>query len=173
MLALASGYSAKAQLTNDPKYYEKSGEIYKRAMQVVKNRQDIVYSYAMDLVRQNKGADAMVLLKNLIQNDPETYASYYNLGEIYLFIDENHQQEALNNFEIALSHGTNVNNDFTKNAYQRFLKYFYDKSDISNFSVVVNRLAEVDQSQKYAYLGVIDYIKQNNKIPKLNMGSGK
>ena len=171
ILTLANGYSVKGQITNDQSYYAKADDLYKKDMLLVPNRQDIIYSYAMDLMRQNRDSEAEDLLRKTTVSDPDTYATYYQLGEVYLLTDDLHTQESLDNFEIALSHGVNPNADFTKNAYQRFLKYYYEKKDFNNFLAVVSRLEEIDPPQKYAYEGVIGYMKQNNKIPDLNIAS--
>ncbi len=173
LLGLASGYSVKGTVAKDPTYFALANKIYKQDMDLAVGRQDIVYSYATDLLRQGRSDEAISLMNVLIAQDPDTYANYYQMGQIYAYMDEKHYDESLSNFELSLGHEVNLNNDFTKQAYQRFLKYYYDKNDVVHFRTVASRLSEIDQTQKYAYLGVLDSIDKTGKIPKLDFLGGK
>ena len=173
ILALANGYATKAQATNDPSYFATAEKYYKEDMDVVKGRQDIIYTYAMALIRQKRMDDGINLLKDTIAQNPTVYASHYQLAEAYMISGEDYYGDALGEFEIALNNNINLNADFTKQAYQAFLKYYYEKNDFTDFYTVVSRLSKLDPSQEYAYLGVLDSMQKTHLIPNLQIEAKK
>ena len=172
ILALANAYSIKADIQKDPSIYALSEKYYKKDLEVIKGRQDITYAYAVSLIKHNRADEGITLIKDMINKNPGVYLINYELAQAYAIMGKDYYVNSLDQFEVALNNNMNSNPAFTKQAYQEFVKYFYEKSDFNNFQVVVSRLSIVDPDQKYAYLEVLDYMKKNNKIPKLNLGLG-
>ena len=173
VVGLANAYSLKSGMDNDPKSFAAEEKYFKQAMDIIPGRQDVAYSYAVSLLKQKRSDEAVAIIQQLIDKNPEIYTSNYQLGELYMMMGEDHYTQALGQFEIALSHDVDSNPDFTKSVYQELLRSYYSKNDTANFLTVVNRLVSVDPNQKNAYDGVLDYMKLNNKIPKLNIGPNK
>ena len=173
ILSLANGYAIQSQLTNNPKLFDTSISYYNKDLSIIKNRQDVIYSYAIDLAQHGKEQEAQALIQSEIANYPEVYAQNYQLGSVMMLFKSPDYAAALAQFEIALNNNTDLNSDFTKQSYERFLSYFYAKNDTTDFYTVVSRLSKVDTAQHDVYQGVLDYIDKNHEIPKLNISPAK
>jgi len=173
ILALANGYAVKSQVTNDPSLFVTAENYYKKDMDVIKGRQDIIYTYALNLIKRKRTDEGLQLLKDTIAQNPGVFASNYQLAEAYMIIGDSYYGDALAQFEIALNHDVDVNPDFTKQAYQEFLRYYYKQNDFDNFYTVINRLSQLDPTQQYAYRGVMDSMQKNHKIPDLQIEAKK
>ena len=179
-LSLANAYSIKSDVTNDPAFFETAEKYYKRVSSVIKDRQDVIYTYAINLIKHKKYNEGLALLNDAVEKNPQIFNTHYQLGQAYIVIGESNYAiqgdpylKSLSEFELALNHGANVNPGFTTQIYQELLRHFYKANDIEHFTTTINRLVEVDTEQKYAYLGVIDYMKTNHNIPTLNLESPK
>ena len=170
IVGLANAYSVKAGITNDPQDIAMEDKYFQQALATIPGRQDVAYSYAISLAKQNRQDEAFALLQSMIVKNPDIYATYAQIGELKMMEGETHYTEALNQYEIALNHDVDPNPDFTKSVYQELVRYYYQQNDIVNFTTAITRLLTLDPDQKTAYTSILDYMKINNKIPRLNIG---
>ena len=173
ILSLANGYAIQSQLTNNPKLFDTSISYYNKDLSIIKDRQDVMYSYAIDLAQHGKEQEAQALIQSEIDKYPDVYATHYQLGSVFMLFRSPDFKASLAQFEMALDHNIDLNGTYTKQSYERFLSYFYEKNDFQDFYTVISRLKKLDPNQKYIYQGVLDYMDSHKEIPVLNITPAK
>jgi len=169
ILSLADGYALKSKVENNPADFETAVKYFNKDMGVIKGRQDVTYSYAISLFQNGNAQEAIALMNNLVSNNAGIYQVNYEFGTLYAMMGTSMYDKAMGQFEISLNGNVDLNTDYTKHIYQEFVSYFYKTKDMANFITALNRLVIIDPDQKYTYLGVLNYINQNHKIPDLSI----
>ena len=180
VLTLADAYTAKAQLTKDSGTEAIAEATYQKDLNVIKGRQDVIFSYAVNLFETGRQEESFAMLRNVIAQEPNNVQAHYQLGRFLEFNgDTSMYDEAYQNLEFTLNYywvssdWISSNSAILKDSYQKFLGYYYKKNDYDKFYQVAYRLSVLDPDQKYSYLGVLDYMKANHKIPQLNLVNNK
>ncbi len=169
IFALSKAYDVQAAFKNDPALYKVAEEYHRQALALVPERQELVYTLALNLLNQKRYPEAVTILKDYTAKYPDTYENHFELGQAYAIIGGKSYDDALIELELALEHGVNMNRALTKDAYEHMLQYYYKNKDKARFLTVVNRLATIDAEQKKDYESLSAYVKEHNAIPMLNI----
>ncbi len=171
-LMVGKAYGIEAELKNDPSYYKK-GEIYlKKALAVAPGRQDVIYSYAINLLNQGRIDEALAQLRASIERSPELPDGHYQLGQALAVLGTKYYTESMTEYEYALSRRVNQSPAVTVNVYQKFFYYYYKTGDAKHFAIAARRLAALDLAQHDAFTQVAEYAEQRNAIPPIDIKEG-
>ncbi len=171
-LLLGKAYGIQAELKKDPSLYKTGEEYLKKALAVGPGRQDVIYSYAINLLNQGRSDEALALLRETIKRTPELPDTHYQLGQALAVFGPSRYDESMAEFEFALSRGVNHSPAVTVNIYQKFFYHYYQIRDPKHFAVAARRLAELDPAQGEAFLRVAEYAETRNAIPSIDIQQG-
>ena len=168
-LALAKADDTEAVVRNDPSYVKDGEQEYLAALKTIPGRQDVIYPYAINLINQGRGAEAMKLLTDTVAANPTAVEGHYRLGEAYAIMGQQDYVQALGELEYSFDQNFDPDPILAKEIYQKFLRYFYAQGDLPHFTTVIERLDTIDTTQGPGYKQVLDYIAKNHQIPLLNI----
>ena len=167
-LVLAKAYDVQAMLYDDPTYYKTAETHYLAALALIPNRQTVIYPYAINLEKQGRMDEAVALLDGALARDPEILQTHYILAEVYALDEQHHAKDALDQFEISLNAGINMNPPFTLQAYKNFLQDFKDANDAADFRVDAVRLESLDPSLAPSMGALLQSLDATRVIPPVS-----
>jgi tetratricopeptide (TPR) repeat protein len=167
--SIAKAYDQLAELDplNSGKYRGLAEDYYKKAISISPNNynQDARFSYSINLIGQGRVNEAVDLMRQTVAYDVRPAQPHYFLGLALFNQGRGNWVEALNELEYSLNKKYNPFNDLSVKVYSDFMNYFYNKKDIKNLIIVVDRLASIDQAQSRTYMQLSEFMKQYNRIP--------
>lgn len=169
---LATAYDVNAVLHNDSSLYATADMYYQKALQIVPNRQDVIYGYSVDLIRQGRDQDAIAILRNALLQDSANYETNYYLAFALAFAPnhDSYNNEILSRFEYAIDNDVaGIDYASLQKIYENLFAYYYQTKNVADFTTVVKRLAVWDPQQSAIFDKILDYIQKNNSIPLLNI----
>lgn len=145
---LAGAYDHVGRATGDMAQLKKAEEYYKRALELAPMRQDVVYSYALNLSSQDRDAEAIKLLRDEIAVDPISPETHYYVSVVIMGGGGDYK-EALTEIEIAMQSSSFAvsSNAGARNIYRAILKAAYDRRDKERFVLAAQRLEALDTEQ--------------------------
>lgn len=162
-LTLGQAYEIKSKLqNNNPEYFKKGEETFKKAMALAGMRPDVNYALAFSFLSQGRSQESIDLFRKVFSYDNQVPESNFYLGEALAFSGEKNYKEALVYLEFGLSHGMGVSSKSKTliNVYESMFKYFYTNRDKDNFLIVAKQLQILVPEQKGELEGIIDFVNQ-------------
>ncbi|MEI6316347.1 MAG: hypothetical protein WCO65_01305 [bacterium] len=166
---IAKAYDAKYSLNPNKEYLSESEKYYKHALEIIPNRQEVIYGYSTSLLNQGRNQEAIDLLNKAIVTNPYIPQNHYQLGQALYFTGYEKYNDSLDQFEFSLNSEVDMVSELTKQAYLKFFVYFYKQNDIKRFTETVQRLISIDPEQKASYQTIVDYIQKNHTMPLVNI----
>lgn len=164
---LAQSYDINSLATKKTENYSIASEYYKKALDIFPNRQEIQYTYILDLLSRAENEKAIFVAKNAFDNDARILDSNYYYGISLASIKGDNYKKALDLMETSFSGDNRFSLIINRKKYLEMFIYFYQKKDIVRFRVVSSRLVEFDPERKELYQKIVEYINKENKIPYL------
>lgn len=168
-LLLAKGYNTQAKLRNDASLFSVADTYYKRALELAPGRQDVIYSYALNLIDEGKPEEGVAMLRASIAETPTVAATHYRLAEVLTVFGPSRYDEAMDEFEYALDRQINLDPQLVVVLYQKFFYHYFQKGDPVRFAVSARRLAVFDAAQRNAFLTVAEYAEQHHVVPDIDI----
>ncbi len=172
---IGKSYDSLADLTpeNSTEYHLIAEKYYKKAINLSPGNynQDAKFAYAINLTNQNRASEALSLMRETVAYDSRPPEPHYFLSLALFKSGEAYWEESLTEMEYSFNNGFDPGQGLAKKIYEKFLLYFYNKNDIKNLLIVVNRLAILDPEQHDTYIEIIDFIKIHNYAPNFNLSN--
>ncbi len=166
-MVLAKAYDVQSALHNDPAYLKTAEKHYLAALALIPGRQTVIYPYAINLAQQHRTPEAVSMLQELIRKNPEILQTHYILAEVYALDESKYSNEALEQFELSLDAGINLNPPLTMQAYKNFLVDFKAKNDVTRFVVAANRLSKLSPDLAGMLAGLSAKAEATHSVPAL------
>jgi tetratricopeptide (TPR) repeat protein len=171
-LDLGRAYDLLAGIHPDQavQYHDKAQVVYQQALSIFPQDQSLLFADMINLSYEGKIDEAIKVAQAALAEDERVPESHYYLGEI-LFLKDNvsNATVSLDDMEYSLNQGVNPLPVLTKAAYEKMLALFYKESDMPHLVTVLNRLVLINPDEAPTYQKVLEYIKQTNQIPILNL----
>jgi tetratricopeptide (TPR) repeat protein len=168
-LILAKSYDMQGAVHEyENKYFKMAEREYLAALKLMPDRQTILYPYAINLAQQDRMPEAISMLQQAYQKNPDIHTTGYILAEVYAMGGEKYDMEALDAFESSFGRGINMNPNFTIKAYQGLLKDFYEAGDVEHFTVALERLVSIADKEKSSYAAILKETKETGVIPSVD-----
>ncbi|MDP3881070.1 MAG: O-antigen ligase family protein [bacterium] len=173
--SLAAAYQVRANETENTELLKKGEEYLRHALTFAPNRPSYQFQLAVNLMYQGRSEEAFPIVKNIMEEDPELADSYYYYGLLLWIQDEdNHYQEAFNNFEKAFD--MSLEEDlFLRNKadigliYDTLFQKFYNLRSQENVIKAAQRMIKNGHAQSDALQKIIDSVEQGI-WPDINFG---
>lgn len=149
--------------------FSKAEEYYKKALALVPYQQTTIIAYSINLYNQGKIDEAINLLRDSLEQDDRIPDLHYYLGQYLVYQNEKNSAEGLREIEISYNLGADIDVSLSQKTYQKMLFYFAKVKDKENIIIVLNRLAKIDERQSKLYSDILDYIKEHDAIPVLEL----
>ena len=172
-LNAGKAYDLQAVLYKDQNYAAVAQHDYETALGLAKDRQDIIYPLANNLVNLGLQGPAIALIQQSIAETPGVIEGHYRLAELYTLAGPAQYDQALTEFEMALNQNFNPDKVLVREMYDRFLRYYYTQADIPHFTTVLNRLILINPDESSTYNAVLSYISAHGTLPIINIVNAK
>ncbi len=173
LLILGKGHEIMGILSESKKIDEvemkKATDYYEKALELVPNQQTTLISYSINLYNRGRTPEAITLLRDAIKIDDRIPDLHYYLGQYLVYQNEKNSAEALREIEFSFNQGVDIDTSLSQKTYQKMLFYFAKVKDQENIVIVLNRLVKIDERQSKLYSDILDYIKEHDAIPGLEL----
>jgi tetratricopeptide (TPR) repeat protein len=171
---IAKSYDALADLAPQraPEYHTIAEGYYKKAIGLSPGNfnQDAKFAYSINLANQGRANEAVLLMRETVKYDTRPPEPHYFLGLVLFKQGDTSWIESLNEMEYSFNHGFDPGQGLAKKIYEVWLRHFYEKKDVDNLLLVINRLTLLDSTQRPIYENVAKIITQTGEIPLLDIG---
>ncbi len=177
-ILLANAYEKESQISKDSSFLKKAENCYKKAIELSPRQQKLYYPYGSFLLNQGRNSEAYEILKQAFDLNNQARLSHFYLGLVEMTTGENSYEEVLDHLEFFFA--SDFRNDYedsfpspdpgwvvSKDAYQKFLHYFYEKKDKKRVLKVAERLSELDQAQSASFQRIVDIINNTGAMPTI------
>ncbi|MCL4405187.1 MAG: O-antigen ligase family protein [Patescibacteria group bacterium] len=126
-------------------YYQEAEQYYRRAYQLAPERQDVILPLVQNLFYQRQNSEALALLIQCYQEDPNVVVSNYELGYVLSLTSSSYYSEALPLLNFTLDHyASNLsqlgNIENVIKVYESFVSYFYNTKNAADFAETMHGL---------------------------------
>lgn len=160
-------YDVQNIYLNKPEGFLNASLNYKKAYDLFPKRQEVSYFYILDLLSNKKYNEAVNIAKKTYEDDDRVLDSVYYYGLSLVSFPNPEFRQGLDLLEKAIDSGANLSPEISRKVYIDMFFDFYKKKDKDSFIIVCKRLVQIDSERNELYLGIIDYVQKNNKLPYL------